>query len=61
MWKYVRVGVPLFVVIACVINFINALTINNSFAMAGYCTAFFGWVLVAFDEYLTFRRDNRSV
>jgi hypothetical protein len=60
MWKYVRVGVPLFVVMASIVNFFNAASIDNTFAMAGYVTAFFGWVLIAYDEYLTFRRENRS-
>lgn len=57
--KYFRVGLPFVVVIACVINFITAWNTENSLAMAGYVTAFFGWVAVSYDEYLTYRRNKR--
>jgi hypothetical protein len=56
--KYFRVGVPFVVVLACVINFITAYQGDNNLAMMGYLTAFFGWVAVAYDEYLTYRRSK---
>ena len=57
--KYFRVGVPFVVVLACLLNFITAFASDNNLAMAGYVTAFFGWVAIAYDEYFKFRRNKR--
>jgi hypothetical protein len=59
MLKYLRVGLPFFVIVACVINFITAFNTDNSLAMMGYITAFFGWTAIAWDEYLTYQRNKR--
>jgi hypothetical protein len=61
MLKYVRVGLPFVIVLMCILNIVAAYGANNSMAISGYFMAFCGWVAVAFDEYLTFRRENRSV
>ncbi len=61
MLKYVRVGLPFFVLVACVVNIITAVNTDNSLATMGYLTAIFGWAALAYDEYLTYRRSTRSV
>lgn len=55
MMKYLRVGLPVVIVLACVLSFFNAMNSNNSLAMAGYVTAFFGWLAIAFDAWLDYR------
>jgi hypothetical protein len=57
--KYLRVGVPILVVLSCIYNAIAAYGANNNMAIAAYITALCGWMVVAFDEYLTFRREKR--
>jgi hypothetical protein len=59
--KYFRVGLPIAIVLLCVFNVVAAYGADNSLAVSGYWMAFCGWAAVAFDEYLTFRRENRSV
>ena len=59
--KYFRVGLPVAIVLLCVFNAIAAYGADNFMAINGYLMAFSGWAAVAFDEYLTFRRSNRSV
>lgn len=59
--KYFRVGLPFVIVLLCVFNAVAAYGADNSMAINGYVMAFCGWVAIAFDEYLTFRRSNRSV
>ena len=57
--KYLRVGLPFFVVLACIINGIAAYSEDNGMAVMAYVTALFGWVAIAHDEYFTFRRNKR--
>ena len=59
MMKYFRVGVPFFVVLACIINAITAYSSDNMPAVFANITALFGWLAISYDEYLTFRL-NRS-
>jgi hypothetical protein len=59
MLKYLRVGLPFFVVLACVLNGISAYSVDNNMAMVAYITAFFGWIAIAWDEYLTYQRNKR--
>jgi hypothetical protein len=58
--KYLRVGLPFAIVSLCIFNVVAAYGANNTMAAGGYMMAFCGWAAVAFDEYLTFRRENRS-
>lgn len=57
--KYLRVGLPFVVVVACILNGVNAYSEDNSMAVMAYITALFGWIAVAHDEYLTYRRNKR--
>jgi hypothetical protein len=57
--KYVRVGLPFFVVLACMINGITAYGDGNSMAVMAYITALCGWAAIANDEYLKYRRNKR--
>jgi hypothetical protein len=57
--KYLRVGLPFLVVLACVFNGIAAYGADNSMAVMAYITALFGWIAIAWDEYLTFKRNKR--
>jgi uncharacterized protein (DUF486 family) len=57
--KYFRVGIPILVVLSCVFNAIAAYGADNGMAIAAYITALCGWMVVALDEYLTFRREKR--
>ena len=56
--KYFRVGLPFLVLFLCVCNFVLAFYDNNSMAMAGYITAFFGWVAISYDEWMQFRLNK---
>lgn len=49
--KYVRVGFPILVVVLTVVNFVFAMYESNSSAMWANVTAFFGWLIIAADEY----------
>lgn len=53
MMKYFRVGFPVLVVALTVVNFVFAVTEGNTSAMWANVTAFFGWLIVAADEYQT--------
>jgi hypothetical protein len=57
--KYLRVGLPFFVVLACVFNGIAAYGADNNIAVMAYITAVFGWIAIAHDEYITYRRNKR--
>ncbi len=57
--KYLKVGLPLVVVFACIFNGIAAYGADNSMAVMAYITALFGWVAIAHDEYLKYRRNKR--
>ena len=57
--KYVKVGLPFFVVLACIINGITAYVDSNSMAVMAYITALCGWAAIAHDEYLKYRRNKR--
>ena len=54
--KYIRLGVPILVVVLTVLNFMFAFYTDNSSAMWANVTALFGWLIVAGDEFTTFRR-----
>ena len=54
--KYFRVILPMVVVIATVLNFVFAYYSANSSAMWANVTALFGWLVIAGDEFSTFRR-----
>jgi hypothetical protein len=58
--KYFRVVLPFVIVLLCVFNAVAAYGADNLMAINGYLMAFCGWAAVAFDEYLTFRKENRS-
>jgi hypothetical protein len=57
--KYLRVGLPFFVVLACIINGITAYSESNYMAITAYITALCGWAAIANDEYLKYRRNKR--
>ncbi len=57
--KYLKVGLPFLVVLACVFNGIAAYGADNGMAVMAYITALFGWVTIAWDEYLTYQRNKR--
>jgi hypothetical protein len=57
--KYLRVGLPFFVVFACIWNVFTAYDTDNSLALMGYVTALMGWIPIAFDEYLAYKRNKR--
>jgi hypothetical protein len=57
--KYLRVGLPFLIVLFCVFSAISAYGADNSMAMNGYWLAFCGWVAIAWDEYLTYKRNKR--
>jgi exosortase/archaeosortase len=57
--KYLRVGIPFSVVLACLLNGILAYSSDNGMAVMAYITALCGWVTIAWDEYLTYQRNKR--
>lgn len=57
--KYLRVGLPFIVVFACVFNLVAAYGADNSMAVMAYITALCGWVAIAWDEYLAYKRNKR--
>ena len=57
--KYLRVGVPFFVVLACILNGIAAYSTANMPAVYANITALFGWIAISWDEYLTYQRNKR--
>ena len=57
--KYLRAGLPFVVVFACVFNLIAAYGADNMPAVYANITALFGWVAIAWDEYLTYQRNKR--
>ena len=57
--KYLRVGLPFFVVLACIVNGITAFSDDNGMAVMAYITALCGWVAIAHDEYFKYRRNKR--
>jgi hypothetical protein len=57
--KYLRVGLPFVVVFSCVWCIFMAVNADNSLALTGYITALMGWLPIAYDEYLTFKRNKR--
>ena len=59
--KYFRVGLPFVIVLMCILNIVAAYSADNSMAINGYFMALCGWAALSFDEYLTFRREKRSV
>jgi hypothetical protein len=56
--KYVRVGVPFLVVLACIFNAIAAYGADNTVAVYAYITALFGWIVIAGDELVYFRKEH---
>jgi hypothetical protein len=60
MLKYVRVGVPVLVVLVTVFNAIAAYGADNTTALYANITALFGWLVVAGDEVVYFRRQRAS-
>jgi hypothetical protein len=58
--KYLRVGLPFFVVLACILNSITAYGSDNMPAVYANVTALFGWIAIAHDEYLTYCRNKRN-
>jgi hypothetical protein len=57
--KYLRVGVPFFVVLACIFNGIAAYDSDNMPAVYANITALFGWIAISWDEYLTYQRNKK--
>ena len=57
--KYLRVGVPFFVVLACILNGIAAYGSDNMPAVYANITALFGWIAISWDEYLTYQRNKK--
>jgi hypothetical protein len=55
------VGLPFVIVLMCILNIVAAYGADNSMAINGYFMALCGWAALSFDEYLTFRREKRSV
>lgn len=58
--KYVRVGLPVFVVLACIWCLFISYMDSNHMGLMGYTTALFGWLAIVHDEYLTYLRENRN-
>ena len=61
MIKYLRVGIPFFVVMMVVFGAFASYTVDNMPAFYANITALFGWLAISYDEYLTYRRETRSV
>lgn len=59
--KYLRVGLPIFVVVASIWCLVLSVMENNYLGTMGYITALFGWIAIVCDEYTNFRIQNRSV
>jgi hypothetical protein len=57
--KYLRAGLPFVVVFACVFNLIASYGADNMPAVYANITALFGWIAIAHDEYITYRRNKR--
>ena len=57
--KYLRVGLPFFVVLACFLNGITAYGSDNMPAVYANITALFGWIAISWDEYLTYQRNKK--
>lgn len=60
MKQFFRIGVPVVVVLACIVNFITAWNTENSLAMAGYITAIFGWLAVVHSEYVNIQIEKKQ-
>ena len=58
--KYFRVGVPVMVVLATIFNAIAAYGADNTMAVAANITALFGWLVVAGDEIVYFRKQRAN-
>jgi hypothetical protein len=54
--KYFRVGVPILVVLSVILNATLAYGADNSTAFYANITALCGWLVVATDEVLYYRR-----
>jgi len=59
MRYFFRIWVPVFVVLACIVNMITAWNTDNSLAMAGYVTALFGWLAIVHSEYIDIKIEKR--
>jgi hypothetical protein len=59
--KYIKLGLPIFVVVACVWCLVLSIMETNYMGTMGYITALFGWLSIAYSEYVDFRIQNRSV
>jgi uncharacterized membrane protein len=57
--KYLRVGIPFFVVLAVIFGAFASYAVDNMPAFYANITALFGWLAISYDEYVTFRL-NRS-
>lgn len=60
MKNFFRIGVPVIVVLACIVNFITAWSSDNSLAMAGYVTALFGWLAIVHSEYVNIQIERKQ-
>lgn len=61
MIKYFRVGVPFLIVALSIFGAFASYAVDNMPALYANITALFGWGVISVDEYLYFRRQNRSV
>ena len=55
--KYFRVGVPILVVLSVIFNAIAAYGADNSTAFYANITALCGWLVIATDEVLYYRKE----
>lgn len=60
MLKYFRVGVPILVVLVTIFNAIASYGAGNTTALYANITALCGWLVVAGDEVVYFRRQRVS-
>ena len=55
MIKYFRVSIPFLIVVLAIVNGLTALASDNMPAFFANITAFFGWLAISYDEYISFR------
>jgi hypothetical protein len=61
--KYLRVGVPIFVVLAVIFNAVAAYGVDNMPAVHANITALCGWLAIAVDEVFFYTKEymNKDV
>ena len=57
MIRYFRFALPVFVVLIVLFNIFAYYSLGNSGAFTANITAFCGWMIIAVDEFITFKNS----